>query len=362
MTAEVKMTGATVPEVYFDRRVHDEFLVLLESGFLRPLVERWRRYRPRYDLLLWASPKATFSSVSFYYGLTSILDVEFRPQVGSDGHLKLRAHRTHRRAGGFGVPWGSWRPAKEVEADWPAVEQYLTDVAGRVDPRWTSTEGAVHGALCAGLSPAYRAIGREASVGFRDIATQQAILEELRGPIDDAMKKLGLAQSLELTKPWLRPKPLGTGADLLATDPAGRLLVIEAKWHRAAGGVAWAPAQVRLYAEVVARWVETTPKAREILAGMLEQRQRLGLVAGTGREPLATRSVVPVVAVGDQPPSKEVQRRLWVVAQAINAAPSSNPLVAPVEVWFLDGNGHPTVVEPPKPGPAGPTTGGPEAS
>jgi hypothetical protein len=155
-----------------------------------------------------------------------------------------------------------------------------------------------------------------------------------------------VAKSLQSSQSWLRPKPLGTGADLLATDATGRLLVIEAKWHRAAGGVVWAPAQVRLYAELVARWVDSTPEAPEILTGMVAQRQTLGLTAPGGAPPLATRAVVPVVAVGDQPPSPEVQRRLLLVAEAMAAVPTLSPLIAPLEVWFLDGKGHPSRVKP----------------
>jgi hypothetical protein len=336
--------------VYFDRRIHEPFLDLLHAGFLQPLVERWRQGRPLYDLLLWASPKTSYSSVSFYYGLTSLLDVEFGPKAGGDV-LRLRAHRTHRVAGEFDRTWAQWRPAEELARDWPDVERYLTNMTASpvppglplVDPRWTGTEGAVHGALCAGLSHAYRTIGREASVGFRDRATQEKIIKELSNPIINA------SLSLQSVQPWLRPKPLGTGADLLATDSAGRLLVIEAKWYRAAGGVAWAPAQVRLYAELVARWVEvaSTPVAAKILNDMLGQRETLGLGAPGGSPPLATPTVVPVVAVGDQPPSKEVQRRLWVVADALAETPTLSPLVAPLEVWFLDKDGHPTEVRSP---------------
>jgi len=90
----------------------------------------------------------------------------------------------------------------------------------------------------------------------------------------------------------------GGELDLLALDRAGRLLAVEVK-PRGTSTLRWAAAQATVYARLWERWLAATDLphlAGEILDGMAEQREALGLSKPRTSTGTPT-NVVPVVAV-----------------------------------------------------------------
>jgi hypothetical protein len=320
--------------VYFDRRISTRLLALLRDGPLTPLLARRHDSPDQFDVLLGGAPHTSICFASLYYGLTTILTVEESKQNG----LRLDTHLTHRTRGVFDEQWREWQTPEGIGRIWPDVECYLNRVRPTVDPRWNGLEGPVQTSMCIGTTEAYRVIGREANVGFRNTTVQQAVVTALNAVINTAV------QPLEAMVNWLRKKNPGTGADLLAVDPAGRLLVIEIKPASATGGISWAPAQARLYAELFAHWAERTSDAAEILNEMLDQRVELGLTPaaaqGVGHPP----RIIPVVAVGPGKRSSQALPRLGQMAESLAAVPTLSPAIDPLQVWLLDEHGHPQEV------------------
>jgi len=322
----------TPADMSFDRTVSDRLLDCLRPGGpFAGLVARCHAEPGRFDVQLRREPKGTRSWASFYVGLTTVLDVDER-----NGSFRLRAAQTHRDRGGFDEQWRGWQPLDALVAQRAKVEAYLDRVIDTVDVNWTNSEGAVHGAICCGRSGAYRVIQREASIGFRDIPTRDAICKEIADPITSAVAHAGGDDPVPW---WPRNKRLGTALDVLAVGLDGRLLAIEAKPANALAGIVWGPAQVGFYAEMYARWLRQTPTAVSLLAAMLEQRVALGLEPDVVDIALPV-AIVPVLAVGPGPISAQAAPRMRAIATAVDAV-TSDPTVAPLEVWRVDQYGAP---------------------
>ena len=232
----------------YDRRA--PHLLGLLGGDEGPLADLLHRCQDDLtDIHVRRQPFGARSWVSLYVGMTTVLDVEL-----SGDRLRLRAHETHRVNGGFNDGWVDPVPLDELVARWPAVSAYLDRVIPTVAERHTAKEGRVHAALCSGRSHAYAVADREAAIGFRDASTKTEICQPVEQAIHNAILNAAHDEAW-WTGNTSKLKPLGTGLDILATDPAGRLLAIEAKPPSSLEGIAWGPAQVRFYAEIFAAWL-----------------------------------------------------------------------------------------------------------
>jgi hypothetical protein len=318
-------------ELRFDRRVGPELIDALTEGWLRPLLA-YRNSAPlELDLQLRRSGGRQW--VSLYLGLSAVLSVEV-----SKSAWRVRSHGTYRAAYGFDPAWGAWQPATQLEQHWAGIQGFVDDVwrDETIVGRYLRREGKVHPLMASGLHSDYRVIQREAVVSFPGAAARLGVIGEITARIHAAVAGTGR------NEPWwpgvrdngVMP-PLGAKADLLAVDDAGRLLVIEAKPPDELKGIAWAPSQVALYAQLF-RHLCSLVGAVEIIDEMLAQRVHLGLTApGDGaRIPV---KVVPVVALGAGPRSPAALERLAAVAESL-AMTGLDP-VEPLEVWILDHRG-----------------------
>lgn len=300
----------------FDRRVTEALMGALSGGGpfagLAGLVDE---LGPGLDLQL-RSQQGPRCHASVYFGLTSVLDI-----VEQAGKFALRTHRTHRRAGGFDASWQTMADA-EVWADrWPVVEEYLRRLVPEgVDPRWVRAEGVVQSVVSVGSHDFYGAVQREAvlwSDGGEPVAAVVAGLSE------QCWQRVVTSGRLEPWWPGVRDRgarpAVGDELDVLAID-GERLLCVEVKPAGAVKGIAWAPVQARVYAELFARWCAEDPLAVEVLAGMAAQRGRLGLLDARWETGVAAHPrVVPVVAIGAGGRSRHALDRLaalWEVAVA----------------------------------------------
>ena len=338
-----------VADIYYDRRVSAAFLERLAAGGpLHWFVKAALPDRLRLDVQLRATPKSSTNHASLYFGLTTLLDIH----RNAKGQCWLDAHPTHRAGGGFERSWATPRPVGEVGEFGAVAQNYLDLVrsASGGQARYMDKEGRVQAAMCSGLPTTYRVIDREASTGFLDRQTQTSICVDIEAPIRRAV-----ARARHTDRWWSslrdRPRAFGSGLDVLAVDGYARLLVIEVKAPGSTGGIGWAPAQVRFYAELFSRWWHACPSPGEVLDGMLAQRAALGLQPPwpAGRWP-ASPTIVPVVAIGAEDTtatSPVALPRLWQLDEVLNDEPHLGPGIAPLEVWRLDAVGEPTPVERP---------------
>ena len=124
----------------------------------------------------------------------------------------------------------------------------------------------------------------------------------------------------------------------------GRLLVIEAKPADELKGLVWAPAQVRLYAELFASLVDANEQAPEVLNRMAAQRSALGMLDHRWKfQDRDNLRVLPVIAVGPGPLrlSPVALNRLALVAEALERNPPFAHRIDPLEVWLLDSKANP---------------------
>jgi hypothetical protein len=309
------MAGAT-PLVYYDRTVskvlHKALAPKGPFEYLAQIVKK----QYLVDLQLRAYPNKKRCWATLYVGLTKVLDV-----FEKDGDFWLS-----------GKPHQNWDPSWEEHHDadhWgplaKPIRKYLLAAIGEVPERFTN-EGAVQSMLCTRASEHFSVIDREAVVGYTDTAEQKTTYNQLQQPLHDACVP-------DPKVKWFKPKKFGGELDLLAVDPAGRLLVIEIKPGGEMSGIAWAPLQATFYAKLFRAWSDEVGEAsRDSLRSMLKQRVDLGLTEDPVRELQFPLDIVPVVAIGGSP-SPTAVKRLWKVRDSLR----DNGVGLPnLEVWHVE--------------------------
>lgn len=329
--------------LHFDRTVSAALLGELKpGGRFDELVTRSQSMPKLADVQL-RHTVGPVCHASLYIGLTSIIDIHER-----NGLFQLRTHSTHGVAGQFYPSWNAWRTAEELAAVWHNVVAYLDRILsfGAINPRWYGREGEVQAVVSSSCSPAYGPIQREA-VPWSDSGPSVAkIVQEVSDRLWAAVQVSGN------TDPWwpgvrdrAKRPAMGDEVDVVAVDNGQRLLCIEVKPAPETKGIVWAPAQVTVYAELFARWVDHDPSAAtESMRSMAAQRSALGLLDPAWAAPVGDlHQVVPVVAVGAGLRSPVALQRLHRLCQAI-AGIERHQRVAPLEVWLLDAGGHPDTI------------------
>lgn len=287
------------------RRTASEALMAALTGSFAELVT-WVQAEPGMrDLQLRQAPKGKESWASLYVGLTSVLDVYER-----DGRFQLRAHNTHRKAGGFLPAWSAWQGLDAFDV--PAVLAYVMRAAELVEGRWLNEEGGVQAVIANRVSE-WSILNRETSLSFRDDPLRRELRDNWRAEVTSRLS--GIVDPPE----WLASlaaKKRGLSPDFLAIDDAGRLLVVEAKPAGATDGITGGPAQVALYARMVRTWIDSDPAAAvEELRRQLGQRVSLGL--SRHRALMTPVQVVPVLVLGWGLTSPEAWNRVRTVATAV---------------------------------------------
>ena len=333
------MADQTASKVTFRRVVSPALAAALaEGGALAWLLARLKSAAPLVDVQLPSGGGRSW--VTAYFGLTSVLDL-----YESNGTFHLTAHETHQGAGAFSPQWAVAQTSASLTAQRAEIEGYIDRIlaAGGVDERYTGCEGRVQSLMSARTHTEFGVVQREAVLAFSSKPVRESLALPFRQRIWQAA-----ARSPD-SPPWwptvrnhheAEPR-LGLEADLLGWDPAGRLLVIEVKPADAVEGIAWAPAQARMYAEMFALWLDTDPHARSSLVEMAAQRASLGLPAPASQLPAQpAMRVVPVIAIGHGSRSPQALTRLAQVHTALEALPAHSPRLDPLEVWHVDDQGE----------------------
>lgn len=287
----------------YDRRVDPAFLEYFEpDGAFCSLTEYARKARYPVDLQFRRNPKTDAQHASLYVGLTTVLDVHWKP-----GAIRLAAHRTFHPSG-FQAAWMSWTAIGQAATQTEAIDGYLDAVIPKAAAGGAAVEGAVQAAVSSFDSPDRVMLDREVLLHFRDTPTKRRVMESVSADLLLALKTAPV--------PGARPASLGGRCDLLAVDSTGRLLAVEVK-PKGVPTITWAPAQAIVYARLLSRWLQHDPKAAEILSGMIEQRERLGLINSQAPIPSPQPGAVPIVAV-QRGMSQEHRDRLFTVRKHLS--------------------------------------------
>ena len=267
----------------YDRRVDPFFLQLFAShGPFRTLTEYALKARYPVDLQFRSNPKTGAQHASLYVGLTTVLDVHWKPDL-----VRLVAHYSYHSAG-FDPAWTSWAPVSAAQARSEAVDDYLDTVIPKAAAGRAAVEGSVQAAVSSFGSGKRAMLDREVMLHFRDMSTRKSVMGSV---------SVDLLRSLDSAPvPGARPKSFGGKCDLLALDSDGRLLAVEVK-PKGVSTIIWAPAQAIVYARLLHLWTRNDPQAAEIISGMISQRQDLHLLASRTPRPVPMPEVLPVVAV-----------------------------------------------------------------
>ena len=171
------------PQLAFDRRVSSELEAALSpDGCLHPLVDI-ALADPRVDIQLRRNGR--ISSVSFYCGLTSILDV-----LENHGTLSFKAHLTHRAAGGFEAEWSSAARIERTATQIAGVTDYVLRMLapGGVGSRYTGREGALQASIVRQVSDDFGVFEREAVPSFPSVASRAQVVDPVANRIWSAVE------------------------------------------------------------------------------------------------------------------------------------------------------------------------------
>ena len=325
----------------YDRRLSPDFLDLIGPGGAFHDLVLVAQNNPLLDLGFRADPKHPGEAhVTLYLGTTRVIDLHFKRSADAEGLVWLKPQEGR----SFGVADPSfreaWRTKQQASAllgDWHEVLRHIDNTVERA-PENYKNEGRMQAALSKAGSETFVVFDREAVAGFASQAIKDVTLPVLSQPLAAAHAELR-----ERQHKWaVAEKSFGDEVDALAVDASGRLLVIEVKPGAPTPPLAWTPAQVALYLRIFSAWAAQDPDhARRVVAGMIEDRVRLGLaprsaiaLAAGLREPL---EIVPVIAVGTPVTNLRVApTRFEQVRQALHDA--GEPLDG-LELWIIDGHG-----------------------
>ncbi|MEV5963142.1 hypothetical protein AB0L70_15345 [Kribbella sp. NPDC051952] len=287
---------ATPFAIRYDRRVSESFLSLFRNdNVLSRLRVIAQQAALPLDLQMRKNPKTRAQWASLYAGLTSVLDVH---QVQEK--LKFKVHPTwsHNARYGFKSAWREPMDLAEVRTEWLEIERYLERVIPPAVRAHAMAEGAVQAVISKKTTDDWAILDREVTPSFKDNAYKQAVLTECMQPLLASTRA-----AATLVNVPAGPKKFGTECDLLALDSSGRLLAIEVK-PLGAATIAWVPAQATMYARVLQHWIDTDPTTatdgvtpRQIIEGMLHQRQELGHSPGFTVNLTEPMTVIPVVVL-----------------------------------------------------------------
>lgn len=310
--------------------------VLLPGGAFAWLLEYPARDPARYDLQLRCNPKTQRSWASLYLGLTSVLDVR-ECKAG----MRLTAHPTHRRAGGFDKGWtkpgmsaGAW--VNHIDA----VRAYLERASAAVSLKHFQTEGRVQALLSNAPHRDFTVVNREVVVSFSDLPYKLQVIARMRAEFERALGRSGVGDKWWPGVANHRVFPsLGAEMDALGVDRDGRLLAIEVKPPSTVKGIGFGPAQVYFYAHLLDQVLRQDAGTLSAIRTMHDQRVALGLA--DGRAHLAEQpTIVPVLAIGAGPRSPHALPRAWMVHDELLRWLPMPSRVAPFEIWLLDDEGR----------------------
>jgi hypothetical protein len=314
--------------ISYDRIAPDYFLRWLTHGGCFDSLVRFAKDEPLLDLQFRGGGKAE-PRITLYYGLTALLDVRGKraPDEPDDPLFQVRPHKGRQATARLPEGLRVWQRASQLAAGWPEIEDYLEKLMAEMNRRWVHGEGAVPSSLKA---------TRLISVIDREVVLCFSNDTERRRNKDEVVKKYRDVLSHASDERWWDPPgSFGNELDILGVDERGRVLLVELKQASATSGIAWAPAQVSVYCDLFARWVEQDPPgAARGLSGMLTQRRKLGLAGGGAWKIETPLRLVPVVGIGGDAPGTEAMRRLHLVQQALRRGRIG---YEDLEVWEFGG-------------------------
>ena len=168
----------------YDRRVDPGFLDLFDArGAFRTLTEYARKARYPVDLQFRRNPKTAAQHASLYVGLTTVLDVHWKP-----GTVKLAAHPSFHPSG-FQAAWMSWTAIGEAAARADAVDGYLDAVIPKAAAGRAAVEGAVQAAVSSFDSANRVMLDREVLLHFRDTPTKQRVMDRVTADLLAALRR-----------------------------------------------------------------------------------------------------------------------------------------------------------------------------
>lgn len=322
----VKTMTAVTPEIY-DRRVDQDFLDLfLPGGVLQDLARLGAEAAFPLDLQFRKDARRpTKQWATLYAGLTGVLHV-YRTKTGIrlDAHDTWSGKKTRKARYGFDHAWLSDMTHSEAKAQFDAIGLYLEKVIPAAVKSHGLTEGAVQSVVSKATRDGWAVVDREVLPSYADKYAKAAAMEWCMTPLLEAAK-LAHSSDLKVPRP---PASFGAECDLLAIDRDGRILAIEVK-PMAAGTIAWVPAQAVMYGRILQRWIDADPgAARDVLTGMLEQRQALGFAADFAVDLPTHPVVVPVVVLQRGASEKSLNQM-----HAVRAHVDTKSALAPVEVF-----------------------------
>lgn len=247
------------------------------------------------------------NELMYYHGTTCLLTIRISNRnstldITATAHEAYGQHAECRAE--YAALMKTWRITESATLE-QAVRFYLPKAIRAADARYydNKKEGYWQNRLCVRFGPRWRCddewliLDRECVLGFDTSGEKTDFYAQAREKFAAFRRQLQDEDST--TWGQITDKGFGDELDLLAIDPAGRLVVLELKHGSNAAGIYWGPLQTYFYGDA---FTSVLGEIRDDLLNLAHQKIRLGLLpeaAGSrlGREGLSR--VEPVLAIAE---------------------------------------------------------------
>lgn len=280
--------------MYYNRTLSDDFARYLEiGGKLRWLFD-YVKHHKELDFLI--GKNKTNECISVYRGLTRIISI--LPQ-NSDSVL-IDATDTYKNIEQnlYGQKYLNINFQKEIENLITKIERepkfnryYINKKEG-----FYQTELSRRYGICGKADTDFVIIDKEAVIGYSDKAEKNKFFGTLQQKYKELQQNISILNPQRYGKN-LRKKAIGNELDFFALDKDGNILLIEYKHGTNTSGIYLSPLQIGLYNDIFTSFPKN--KLETAIFGMLEQKQKIGLINPNWKKPSNIKNIIPVLIISD---------------------------------------------------------------
>ncbi|MEX0980680.1 MAG: hypothetical protein WDZ47_01200 [Bacteroidales bacterium] len=281
--------------MYYDRTLSNSFSKLIEQGGNLRWLFDFVKKQENLDFLIGKSKGKEW--ISIYMGLTRILSIH---PTKDSSIIKVEASKTYKT---FPVKLYDIKPSvANFEKDIDKVidiiskdkkfDRYYNNMKEGYFQNILSRRFGINGKS----TDDFVIIDKEAVIGYTNKAEKNLSFGKIHQKYKKMQKEISTLNSKRYGKN-LQKKAIGNELDFLALDKEGNILLIEYKHGTNTSGIYLSPLQIGLYYDIFTNF----PKIdlEKSIFSMFSQKQRIGLVNSSWKQPEKIKDIIPVLIVSE---------------------------------------------------------------
>lgn len=268
-------------------------------------------------------------TLSFYHGLTSLMQVGLISQNGADQHVLLTADKAYSGARHYKLLMKEWPISSSTVADLKQlIPEYMSSAADSALDRYykNQKEGFWQNQLSLSFGFHWKpgmdwlVVDREAMISYKEVEIQDRPEDAIRKEYQKVRDHLQNQDPITWGQPQNRS--FGNKLDFLALGPTGELWCLELKHGADTGKIYWAQLQVATYRDL---WRQAADTLLAEIRNLVEAKVEVGLlpkealqrVPGTSDGFRCVLAAVVVAAPNEQSQCWQLSKEVLNAAQGL---------------------------------------------